>query len=151
MWMTPFYLFSGVYFIYIFKEKIDFKNFKKFLSIFLFFFIISPISYSYISISQENKRTDYPGKEIARLVQERWDKNFSNEISIIIGDEWYGGNLSYHLISRPTWFNSIEKKIKNINIDGGVIYVGNPKILKKICPGLYGTINPIGICMIGVR
>ena len=151
MWMTPFYLFSGVYFIYIFKEKIDFKNFKKFLSIFLFFFIISPISYSYISISQENKRTDYPGKEIARLVQERWDKNFSNEISIIIGDEWYGGNLSYHLMSRPTWFNSIEKKIKNINIDGGVIYVGNPKILKKICPGLYGTINPIGICMIGVR
>ena len=151
MWMTPFYLFIGVYFIYLFKEKIYFKNLKKFIFIFLLFFIISPISYLYISIFQETKKTDYPGKEIARLVQERWDKNFTNEISIIIGDEWYGGNLSYHLISRPKWYNSLEKKIENIEIDGGVIYIGNPKILKEICPGIYGIIKPTGICMMGLK
>ena len=27
----------------------------------------------------------------------------------------------------------------------------NPKILKKSCPGIYGTIKPIGICMIGAK
>ena len=38
-----------------------------------------------------------------RLVQNKWDDNFVNEIKIVVGDEWYAGNLSYHLISRPIW------------------------------------------------
>ena len=150
MWMTPFYLFIGVFFIYLFKEKIHFKKTNLFLSLFIIFFILSPFVYSFVSISKDNKRTDYPGKEIAYLVQKKWDKNFSNEISIIVGDEWFGGNLSYHLRSRPKWFNKL-KDTKNINIQGGVIYTGNPQVLKKICPGVYGTIRPIGICMIGTK
>ena len=28
---------------------------------------------------------------------------------------------------------------------------GNPKILKKICPGVFGKISPVGYCMIGKR
>ena len=150
MWMTPFYLFIGVFFIYLFKEKIHYKKINLFLSLFITFFILSPFVYSFVSISQDNKRTDYPGKEIAYLVQKKWDKNFSNEISIIVGDEWSGGNLSYHLSSRPKWFNKL-KDVKNINIEGGVVYAGNPQVLKKICPGIYGTIKPIGICMIGTK
>jgi len=150
MWMTPFYLFTGVFFVYLFKNKINLKKINQFIVSFLIFFILSPAIYLYVSFSQTNKRTDYPGKEIARLVQTKWDKNFSNEISIIVGDEWSGGNLSYHLYSRPKWFNNLDN-IEDINIEGGVIYTGNPGILKKICPGVYGTIRPIGICMIGAK
>ncbi len=150
MWMTPFYLFFGVLFIYLIQRKIDPKKINKFIALFLFLFILSPAIYLYVSISEKNKRTDYEGKEIARLVQVKWDKNFSNEISTIVGDEWFGGNLSYHLDSRPKWFNSLDN-LKNIDIEGGVIYTGNPEILKKVCPGVYGTIRPIGICMIGKR
>ncbi len=117
---------------------------------FIVLFLFSPLAYAYISISQTDKRTDYEGKEIARLVQVRWDKIFSNEISIVVGDEWTGGNLSYHLNSRPKWFNNLDN-VKDINIEGGVVYTGNPKILKKVCPGVYGTIRPVGICMIGAR
>ncbi len=148
MWMTPFYLFIGSFFLYLLKEKITLKKINKFFVSFLILFLASPVIYLYISLSQTDKRTDYPGKEIARLVQERWDKNFSNEIAIVVGDEWSGGNLSYHLESRPRWINSLDK-LKNINVNGGVIYVGNPDILKKVCPGIYGTIRPVGICMIG--
>ena len=104
-----------------------------------------------MSISETNKRTDYPGKEIARLVQDRWDKNFSNKIAVVIGDEWSGGNLSYHLSSRPKWFNELGKNWDHISKEGGIIYTGNPKFLKGICPGVFGTIKPIGICMIGSR
>ena len=103
MWMTPFYLFSGVLFVYIFQNKIILRKLKYFFSIFLFLFLFSPSLYLYISISQKDKRTDYPGKEISQLVQNRWNKNFNNKISLIVGDEWYGGNLSYHLKSRPKW------------------------------------------------
>tara|TARA_B100002051_G_C16185428_1_gene369397 strand:- start:41 stop:535 length:495 start_codon:yes stop_codon:yes gene_type:complete len=150
MWMTPFYLFAGTLIIYIFKSQINVNKLKSFASIFVILFLLSPFAYTYISITQTDKRTDFQGKEVARLVQSRWDKNFSNEIAIIVGDEWSGGNLSYHLDSRPKWFNKLEN-IKDIDLEGGVIYTGNPEVLKKICPGVYGTIRPIGICMIGIK
>jgi len=151
MWMTPFYLFFGTLFISIFKNLIDIKKIKKFYYVFLFFFILSPSLYLIISLIDDTKRTDYPGKEIARLVQNKWDDNFINEIKIVIGDEWSAGNLSYHLYSRPIWINDLKDKTSNITKDQGVIYTGNPTILKKICPGIFGTIKPVGYCMIGKR
>ena len=149
MWMTPFYLLAGVTFIYFLRENINFRKLKKFYTIFLFLFFISPISYAIVSLENDYKRTDYPGKEIARLVQNKWDDNYTNEINIVIGDEWFAGNLSYHLDSRPRWIIELKDNLKELNTDDGVIYTGNPKILKNICPGVFGTIKPVGYCMIG--
>ena len=103
MWMTPFYLFFGIFLVYIFKSQINFKKVKSFLLGFLFLFFLSPIIYSYVSITQKDKRTDYPGKEIALKTQIIWDQDFESEIEFVTGDEWKAGNLSYHLKSRPTW------------------------------------------------
>ena len=149
MWMTPFYLFLGTLFLMLHSKVIEFKKIKRFYFIFLFFFIFSPTMYLAVSLIDKTKRTDYPGEEIARLVQNKWDDNFTNEIKIVIGDEWAAGNLSYHLYSRPIWINDLKNNITKITDDQGVIYTGNPKILKKICPGVYGTIKPNGYCMIG--
>jgi 4-amino-4-deoxy-L-arabinose transferase-like glycosyltransferase len=151
MWMTPFYLFFGTLFFEIFKSKINLKKIKRFYFLFIFFFILSPAMYLAISKIDDTKRTDYPGKEIARLVQKKWDDNFINEIKIVIGDEWSAGNLSYHLYSRPKWFNDLKNKALEVTDKEGVIYIGNPIVLKKICPGVYGTIKPVGYCMIGKR
>ena len=151
MWMTPFYLFLGVFFIQILKEKVITKNFEKFLTIFFFLFILSPVAYFGISILNDSKRTAYPGKEISRLVENKWNQNFRNEIKLVIGDEWYAGNLSYHLSSRPKWMKRLKNDKSKLDISGGVIYTGNPKILKKICPGVFGTIKPVGYCMIGIK
>ena len=151
MWATPFYLFLGLFFIYHFKSSINLNSLKKFLICFLFIFVLSPAIYLYISLSKDNKRTDYPGKEIAELVQDKWDKSFSNNIAIVIGDEWLAGNLSYHLRSRPKWLNNLSPKLKDLKIEGGVIYVGNKDILKSVCPGEFGSIKLQGFCMIGVR
>ena len=60
-------------------------------------------------------------------------------------------NLSYHLSSRPRWINELKNKKTLISESNGVIYTGNPKILKKVCPGVFGTIKPVGYCMIGKR
>jgi 4-amino-4-deoxy-L-arabinose transferase-like glycosyltransferase len=151
MWMTPFYLFFGLFFIYHFKSNINLNFLKRFMICFLFIFILSPAVYLYVSLSKDNKRTDYPGKEIAELVQSRWNKNFINNIAIVVGDEWLAGNLSYHLQSRPMWFNNLNLKLKDLKVEGGVIYVGNKDILKSVCPGDFGSIKRQGICMIGVR
>ena len=151
MWMTPFYLFLGLFFVYNLKSSINLNSLKKFMICFLFIFILSPAIYLYVSLSKDNKRTDYPGKEIAQLVQVRWNKNFTNKISIVVGDEWVAGNLSYHLESRPKWFNDLSPKLKDLKIQGGVIYIGNANILKSVCPGEFGSIKLQGICMIGTR
>ena len=145
----PFYLFWGVLFIYIFQSQINFKNINIFLISFLFLFFLSPALYGYVSLSKDNKRTDYPGKEIAELVERRWEKNFVNGVKYIVGDEWHAGNLSYHLISRPIWFENIENKTHNLDINGGVVYTGNAEVLKQVCPGIYGKIKNQGFCMIG--
>ena len=103
MWMTPFYLFLGVFTVYLFKSLINLKKIRSFLYAFIFLFFLSPIIYSLISIAKKDKRTDYFGKEISAKVQITWDKNFDKEIEFVTGDEWKAGNLSYHLKSRPKW------------------------------------------------
>mgnify|MGYP001202888010 CR=1 FL=1 len=113
MWMTPFYLFFGVLFVYSLKTQINLKKINSFLYGFLFLFFLSPVLYSYVSISQIDKRTDYPGKEIAKKIQFVWDQDFDKEIQFVTGDEWKAGNLSYHLKSRPKWEGLNNEKILN--------------------------------------
>ena len=104
MWMTPFYLFFGVLLVYIFQSQINLDKLKGFVSVFVILFILSPFAYSYISITEIDKRTDYQGKEIAKEVQEWWDNQTESKMYWIFGNEWKAGNLSYNLKSRPRWF-----------------------------------------------
>ena len=129
MWMTPFYLFFGVFFVYLFKTQINLKQINSFLKGFLFLFFLSPVIYSYVSISQSDKRTDYPGKEISSKTQITWDQNFDKEIQFVTGDEWRAGNLSYHLKSRPKWEGSTNDDI--LNSSSQFICIGD------VCLGRY--------------
>ena len=110
MWMTPFYLFFGTLFVYLLKDQINIKKLKLFMFGFTFLFFLSPILYAYVSITKENKRTDYPGKGIAIKTQYAWDQQFKSKINVVYGNEWNAGNLSYHLKSRPVWEGFIERK-----------------------------------------
>ena len=106
MWMSTFYIFPGIFFIYLFKSNINLEKFRRFLFAFSFLFLILPIVYGVDSFVQKDKRTDFPGKEISNKVQTVWNKNFTNEIEVVVGHGWiyggwYGGNLSYSLKSRP--------------------------------------------------
>ena len=109
MWLTPFYLYFGVFFIYLFQKIISLKKLNSFFISFIFFFILSPIIYTSISLSQQDKRTDYPGKQIAIKMQYVWNKSYEEPINFVFGDEWVAGNLSYHLKSRPVWEGAITK------------------------------------------
>jgi len=110
MWMTPFYLFFGVLIVYIFQAQINMNKLKSFMYGFIFLFFLSPILYGYISISKDNKRTDYPGKGIALKTQYVWGQQFNSEINVVYGNEWNAGNLSYHLKSRPVWEGPVKRE-----------------------------------------
>ncbi len=151
MWMTPFYLFSGVLLVYIFQKQINLKKLKHFFSVFLILFIFFPSAYLYISITQADKKTDYPGKEIANKVQEKWDNNFTNTIDSVIGDEWHAGNLSYHLQSKPKWYSysaafidkSSDDFIETIGKNGFIIVNG------ECSHGVFFIIENNKLCMSG--
>ena len=123
MWMTPFYLFFGVLLVYIFQSQINLNKLKSFTSMFLIFFILSPFAYAYISITEKNKRTDYLGKEKAKIAQDWWNDKRNSKINYVQGNEWEAGNLSYHLKDRPKWLG-------NYNLLYGEIYLCDEKCLK---------------------
>ncbi len=116
-------------------------------------FTISPIAYFYVSVTQTDKRTDYPGKKIAQIVERKWKENFSNNIGLVGGDEWHGGNLSYHLKSRPKWDNILESNqiAQPKNINDGFILIGDVNILSQICRGLFFEAKKQGVCMVGKK
>tara|TARA_B110000114_G_scaffold154435_1_gene167261 strand:- start:302 stop:832 length:531 start_codon:yes stop_codon:yes gene_type:complete len=109
MWMAPFYLFFGVLIVYIFQVQINLKKLNNFIYTFLILFIFSPFAYAYISITETDKRTDYLGKTIAEKTQYAWDQDHIEPVSVVLGNEWKAGNLSYHLDSRPVWEGLITK------------------------------------------
>ena len=129
MWMTPFYLFFGVLFVYLIQSQINLKKLNSFLYGFLFLFFLSPILYSTESIIKTDKRTDYLGKEIAAKIQIVWDQDFDKEIQFVTGNEWNAGNLSYHLKSRPKWEGYSNNKI----LDNAKEYL----CIDEVCVGTY--------------
>ena len=108
MWMTPFYISFGLMFVYIFKAQINFEKTRAFVSIFFILFLISPISYSYISITQTDKRTDFNGENLAKQAKDFYitEANDLGKMTYIKGNEWIAGNISYHLPERPKWIYS---------------------------------------------
>ncbi len=108
MWMTPFYVSFGLLFVYVLKLQINFEKMRAFTSVFLALFLLSPILYSYISITQTDKRTDFDGKKLAqqaKLFYETEGKDLG-KMEYIKGNEWIAGNISYHLPERPKWIYS---------------------------------------------
>ena len=108
MWMTPFYISFGLLFVYILKSEINFEKMRAFNSAFLALFLLSPIVYSYISITQTDKRTDFGGRKLAeqaKLFYETEGKDLG-KMEYIKGNEWIAGNISYHLPERPKWIYS---------------------------------------------
>ena len=77
----------GSLFVYLFQAQINIKKLKPFVIGFIFFFFLSPALYAYVSISKDDKRTDYPGKEIAAKTQYTWDQQFNSIINVVLGDE----------------------------------------------------------------
>ena len=127
MWMTPFYLFFGVLILSMFDIKDDEQTFKEFFKPFLILFLLSPITYGLVSLINENKRTDYKGKVEANKVLQVWQKDFTEKINVVLGDEWHAGNISYHMEGRPVWLGKINQK----NVDLLNAYI----CTKKVCVG----------------
>lgn len=151
MWMASFYMFFGIFVVYIFQSSVDLKKIKNFIFVLFFFTILSPSLYFLTSYIEKDKRTDYPGKKISQAIQVHWDQNFSNQIDFVVGDGWvnggwYAGNLSYHLKSRPKFRTKLEN---NPNI--GTVWIRGYNQISN-CNFIFFQIPPFNdVCMSGKK
>jgi len=153
MWMTTFYIFPGVFFVYLFNSRIILEKFKRFFISILFIFLVLPIAYGADSYFQKDKRTDFPGKEIAEKIQNTWDRNYSDNIVIVAGKSWvyggwYAGNLSYHLKDRP----KLRYELNDDDINKvGTIWIDILNNI-KFCKGVLLKLEPYyESCLIGKK
>ncbi len=151
MWMTPFYLFFGIFAVYILQKNINLEKIKTFYFFFIVFFLLSPSLYFLNSFIKKDQRIDYPAREISSLVQNNWNENFNNEIKYVVGQAWWAGNLSYHLDSRPKYIRGyLDFVDKNFNTADGVVYIEDKASkFTKSCSGTSFVIYSRYICMIG--
>ena len=103
MWMIPFYSLIGIFFIFLYQNKINYKKLKNFNILLIIFLIMSPALYSLRSIYLDN-RTGYEGKKMALLIEKEWKTISKDNIFNVGFSEWYAGNLSYQLSNRPKVF-----------------------------------------------
>ena len=54
-----------------------------------------------------------------------WKQYTDKKIESVVGDEWVGGNLVYHLKPRPKWYD-VSKN--TLTLKGGFILVNHPKV-----------------------
>ena len=120
MWMTPFYISFGLLFVYILKSEINLEKIRVFTIVFLVLFLLSPILYSYVSITQTHKRTDFNGKNLAKQAKAIYETEGKDigKIEYVKGNEWIAGNISYHLSERPKWiYSSNEVELCNKDME----------------------------------
>lgn len=150
MWMVPFYISAGIFVIFIFENQINKKNIINFNLFIILLLIAYPAAYSIRSVYFD-KRVGYDGKKIAEDINKEWISLSKSELKHVGFSEWYAGNLSYHLKSRPKVFledNENFYKQPAIVISKGVgpsLCNKNYKNLRNI---IYKKIDDHDVCFI---
>lgn len=103
VWMKPFYISLGIFFTSFCIKNIRFSGLRIFKYVVFFFIFITPLTYALRSIFFDS-RTTYDGRKIANIVKNEWEKYSLENIENVGFSEWFAGNLSYNLKSRPKVF-----------------------------------------------
>lgn len=73
------------------------------------------------------KRTAFPGRDLARIVTDRWNAEVGTKLPVVVGKIWVAGNVSVYSSDRPSVFIDADERLSPwINSDqlkqtGGVL------------------------------
>lgn len=107
-WVSAFFLPAGILLVhYLFRSYDEtqlLKNASRLvwgiqLLILLVFFGAAVI---YPAMKGRSARTNYPGQELANTVSAIWHEHQEQPLSIVIADNWSGGNVLLHTRPEPT-------------------------------------------------
>jgi 4-amino-4-deoxy-L-arabinose transferase-like glycosyltransferase len=78
----------------------------------IFLFMVTVLSVYSISIidSADTSSANFPGKEIAQTITQRWQDTYHTPVSYIAGSRWIGGNISFYSTEHPAVFMEWNQK-----------------------------------------
>lgn len=107
MWGAPLWCFIGVFIVMIVRPvlstgRLRYFGYSWFIALLLpaTIFILDQLYGA--KISGNDKRTHFPGTELARIVTDRWHATINSPLKYVAGDTWYAGNVSFYSSARPS-------------------------------------------------
>jgi hypothetical protein len=96
MWGYPLWSFAPLAFLMWFKPDLDARALRQFATAFVVIFLALPIAYAADEqleplIHNRQKATHFPGREMARILTERWHADFGTPLHYVAGAPLPGG------------------------------------------------------------
>lgn len=109
MWGASFWNFAPLWLLAIYFKETDIQFRKRFVIPWLILVLALPIIYGTVTFAQpyqkgKIKRVHFAGKELAQIVEQKWQEQYHTPLSFVIGDTWVAGAVSHYATSRPSLF-----------------------------------------------
>jgi 4-amino-4-deoxy-L-arabinose transferase-like glycosyltransferase len=111
MWGTPLLAIAGLYLVYHLLPPAATWRWRRFALGWGLAAALFPLAYALAYQADPSKRTHYPGRELARQFEAYWEARFQRPLSIVIGDEWFAGNVGWYAVARPSVYLEVDPAI----------------------------------------
>jgi len=129
-WGTPLLSFWGVMlFAFLQPSQI---HFKRFIITIFGLLLLASSAYVFVQTQPGERRSNFPGKVIAKDIQTSWEQQFHRPLKFIAGERWISGNIAF--FSKPKaqvymdWNPTYSPWIVEADLKrDGAVFVWDPK------------------------
>jgi len=117
MWVAPMVSLIGLLLMLHFPSSLaTLRNERLFLFACVTLMLVANIAYSVTELInrfdlQDDRRTAFPGRQLAAQITEQWHDHFGVPLSIVIAEEWLGGNICWYSADRPALYLSADPQL----------------------------------------
>ncbi len=132
MWGTTLFLLFGTMSVRWLRPARDVPSAKRLVAGSLVVLVLGPLAYVgepaiANTLLDRPKRTQFPGIELSRVVEQAWHTRYDSPLPFVVGDEWLAGNVSYYADDRPSAFINADEtqapwaNLQSLAQSGGVV------------------------------
>lgn len=130
MWGMPLWNYIGLWFVAMLGMQLQHVK-KSFITVWAVWAVAIAVIFAVTTFGQPYfkasiKRVQFPGVQMATVIDETWQNRFHTPLPYSIGETWVSGNLAYYAPSHPTIFTNNDPVINHwinvneVNAKGGV-------------------------------
>lgn len=131
-WGQPLLTFWALTLLAWIMPTITRARFKRFMALWLFIFIVTPIAYCTALVrAKDPSSANFPGKRIAQSLANEWHDKYHTPLMYVVGPRWLAGNIAFYSTDHPHVYIDAEKQfspwINEENIRRhGALFVWDP-------------------------
>lgn len=107
MWGAPLWCFAGLFIVTMIRPIFTGERLRSFSRAWLIVLLFPALIFALEQmcrpmITGDEKRTRFPGKQLASKVTDRWHAETDRPLKYVIGDTWHAGNAAFYSDDRPS-------------------------------------------------